>query len=125
MDAEQVVVRFLDRWNTDIEGIRAALRDTLAADAVWDNVGLSVTHGPEEAMPIIDAFVGQTGFARMGVDMVNMASNGNTVFTERVDRFVDGAGKEIMALRVNGVFEVGADGRITAWRDYFDTKAMG
>lgn len=125
MDAEQVVVRFLDRWNTDIEGIRAALRDTLAADAVWDNVGLSVTHGPEEAMPIIDAFVGQTGFARMGVDMVNMASNGNTVFTERVDRFVDGAGKEIMALRVNGVFEVGADERITAWRDYFDTKAMG
>lgn len=125
MDFAQIVTRFLDRWNTDIEGIRAALRDTLCDDAVWDNVGLSVTHGPEEAMPIIDAFVAQTGFARMGVDMVNICASGNIVFTERVDRFFDGAGKEIMALRVNGVFEVGADGRITAWRDYFDTKAMG
>lgn len=125
MDAGQVVTRFLERWNTDIEGIRAALRDTLAADAVWDNVGLSVTHGPEEAMPIIDAFVAQTGFARMGVDMVNFCASGNIVFTERVDRFFDHSGKEIMALRVNGVFEIGADGRIAAWRDYFDTKAMG
>lgn len=125
MNPQQVVTQFLDRWNTDIDGIRAALRETLAADAPWDNVGLSVTHGPEEAMPILDAFVAQTGFARMGVDMVNICANGNVVFTERVDRFFARDGKEIMALRVNGVFEVGPDGKIAAWRDYFDTKALG
>lgn len=125
MNSAQTVTRFLDRWNEGIDEIRAALRDTLTPDAVWDNVGLSVTHGPEEAMPIIDAFVAQTGFARMGVDMVNLCADGPRVFTERVDRFFDGAGKEIMALRVNGVFELDDAGRIRAWRDYFDTKAMG
>ena len=125
MNSAEIVTGFLDRWNTDLDGIRAALRETLTADAVWDNVGLSVTNGPEEAMPILDAFVAQTGFARMGVDMINFCANDNIVFTERVDRFIDGLGKEIMALRVNGVFEVNADGKIAAWRDYFDTKAMG
>lgn len=125
MSSAEIVTRFLDRWNTDIEGIRAALREMMTPDAVWDNVGLSVTHGPEEAMPILDAFVAQTGFARMGVDMVNICANGNVVFTERVDRFIDGNGSEIMALRVNGVFELAPDGKIAQWRDYFDTKAMG
>lgn len=125
MNAEEIVTRFLDRWNTDIDGMRAALRETMASDAVWDNVGLCVTHGPDEAMSILDGFVSQTGFTRMDVDMVNIGANGNVVFTERVDRLIDGSGKEIMALRVNGVFELDADGKITAWRDYFDTKAMG
>jgi len=45
-----------------------------------------------------------------------VASRGDVVLTERV-RFVVG-GKEI-ALPVAGVFEV-RDGKIAAWRDYFD-----
>lgn len=124
MDAKQEVIRFLDRWNLGLDEIRAALRDTIRPDGVWDNVGLSVTTGPEEAMPIIDAFVAQTGFARMGVDMLNITADGNRVYTERVDRFFDGSGKEINALRVLGVFELDDDGKIAQWRDYFDSKSM-
>lgn len=124
MDAKQEVVRFLDRWNGGMDEIRAALRDTLRPDGVWDNVGMSVTTGAEEAMPIIDAFIAQTGFERMGVDMVTIAADGNRVFTERVDRFFDGAGKEINALRVLGVFELDDAGKIIQWRDYFDSASM-
>jgi limonene-1,2-epoxide hydrolase len=48
------------------------------------------------------------------------------VLTERLDRFTIN-GKQI-ALPVMGIFEVGADGKLVAWRDYFDlaqfTKQM-
>ena len=43
---------------------------------------------------------------------------GNLVLNERSDRFR--AGDVWLDLPVAGVFEVGDDGRITLWRDYFD-----
>ncbi len=49
--------------------------------------------------------------------MLNIAAAGSVVLTERLDRFVMG-GKTV-ELPVAGVFEV-SDGKITAWRDYFD-----
>ena len=40
------------------------------------------------------------------------------VLTERIDRFTIN-GKQI-ALPVMGTFEIDAQGKISAWRDYFD-----
>ena len=52
------------------------------------------------------------------LEITDLAIAGNTVFTERVDRMkVMGASIE---LPVAGVFEVDDDGKLTAWRDYFD-----
>lgn len=48
-----------------------------------------------------------------------IAVNGNTALTERTDIFHFKDGRRA-AIRVMGTFEIGADGRITAWRDYFD-----
>jgi len=53
-----------------------------------------------------------------GSEVLNMASNGGVVFTERSDIFAMGD-KRIM-LRVNAVFEV-VDGKIAAWREYYDS----
>ena len=53
-------------------------------------------------------------------EMRAIAASGNVVLTERVDRFVLG-GKTI-AIPVMGTFEITADGRISAWRDYFDMQ---
>ena len=41
------------------------------------------------------------------------------VLTERTDGFIFKDGRRA-AIRVMGTFEVGEDGLITAWRDYFD-----
>ena len=46
-----------------------------------------------------------------------MRDRGNVVLNERVDRVTMG-GKEI-ALPFAGLFEI-RDGKIAAWRDYFD-----
>ena len=52
--------------------------------------------------------------------ILHTASNGNVVFNERVDSF-EAEGKKI-SLPVTGVFETTDDGKIKAWRDYFDLK---
>jgi limonene-1,2-epoxide hydrolase len=53
--------------------------------------------------------------------MLNLACNGDVVFTERVDRMSIGGNK--VAVPVAGVFEV-RDGKIAAWRDYFDMQQL-
>ena len=48
-----------------------------------------------------------------------IASHDRTVHTERTDRFRF-PGMDWTQVRAAGVFEVAEDGRIRAWRDYFD-----
>jgi limonene-1,2-epoxide hydrolase len=52
------------------------------------------------------------------IDIKTIASDGGTVMVERVDNFeING---RPFTLEVVGVFEVGDDGRIERWREYFD-----
>jgi limonene-1,2-epoxide hydrolase len=53
--------------------------------------------------------------------IVNVASTDSVVFAERVDTVKMG-GRDI-TIHAMGVFEV-QDGKITAWRDYFDMKEI-
>ena len=54
------------------------------------------------------------------VDLLNMASNGSVVFTERVDHHWDEDGRDLMTPHICGVTEI-RDGKISAVRDFFDT----
>lgn len=118
-----IVTAFLNSWAQGEQAIYQSLRDYMSADAVWENVGVATTRGPEEGIAFLQAFFKDFRVGAMLVDMVHIAEVGNAVLTERVDRLVDGEGKELLAIRMMGVFEV-ADGRITGWRDYFDTGAL-
>ena len=82
-----------------------------ADDAVYHNIPLDPVVGTEAIRATLASF-------STGVEAI--AAAGGTVLTERVDVFRY-PGKEI-ALPVMGTFEV-VDGKITAWRDYFDTAA--
>jgi limonene-1,2-epoxide hydrolase len=56
-------------------------------------------------------------------EFLNVASVGRTVFVERHD-IITMFGKRA-AVAVVGVFELDADGKITSWRDYFDSREIG
>lgn len=86
-----------------------------AADAVYHNMPIAPVRGHSETRGVLDTFVPPA--SKIEFEILAVASRGDVVFTERVDRFVVD-GKEI-ALPVAGVFEV-RDGKIAAWRDYFD-----
>lgn len=118
------IIAFLDRWNLGIDEIEIAFQQDFQADTVYDNVGSIITIGPYESANMVREGAQRSGFTRMGYDLLNICEHHNKVFTERVDRFYNSQGHEFHSLRVMGIFELAPDGKIVAWRDYFDSRAM-
>ena len=112
-----VIDRFVQGWEQqDLDAIMRLFTD----DAVYKNVPLEPVHkGKEEIRKAIE------GFLAMGeeIDFIIHHTTENpvtgVVMNERTDRFkIRG---EWMAAPVMGVFEL-RDGKIAAWRDYFDAS---
>jgi limonene-1,2-epoxide hydrolase len=109
-----VVREFCDAWGTP-EEIDKAL-DLLADDCRYHNIPLDPVEGIEAIRTTVTGFVG--GVEKVTFETHAIAANGSTVLTERTDTFFF-PGKAI-PLPVMGTFEVNDDGKISAWRDYFD-----
>ena len=94
-------------------------------DAVYHNIPIAPVTGREAIASVLRQFLDPASEAEF--EVLALASSGTTVLTERVDRFVINDRK--IELPVMGTFEVTPDGKLSAWRDYFDmaqfTKQMG
>ncbi|MEO8298427.1 MAG: limonene-1,2-epoxide hydrolase family protein [Burkholderiales bacterium] len=118
MSNADTITRFIAAWERlDIDGILSFF----AEGATYHNVPMAplVGHGP------IRGFVAQFlgGAVSAAFEVRNSAETAQgVVLNERIDRFVMKDGRQL-AIPVMGVFEL-ADGKITAWRDYFDMKAI-
>jgi limonene-1,2-epoxide hydrolase len=119
----QTVEAFLAAWDGP-GGIAKAVNEWFTPETVWENVGMGETTGPEQAMGVLSAMGGDASKVDMRVDNLAVAPIGGKVLTERVDHIMGPDGKPAMSIRVMGIFETDGD-KITAWRDYFDTKAFG
>jgi limonene-1,2-epoxide hydrolase len=110
--AEQVVRDFCAAASTrDPEKLRAFFSD----DVVYHNIPMDPAEGIDATMAVIDMFLGMCDALEFEVH--HLASDGTTVLTERTDIFtIKGTSAP---LPVMGAFRV-EDGKITAWRDYFD-----
>jgi limonene-1,2-epoxide hydrolase len=122
MDPEATVRAFCNAVEArDVE----QLVGFFSSDAVYHNIPIAPVKGREAIGTTLKAFIGPASEAEF--EIVALACSGNSVLTERLDRFVIG-GKKI-ELPVMGTFEVTPSGEISAWRDYFDmasfTKQMG
>lgn len=123
-DPETIVRAFMSAMETlDYDTALALVSD----DVQYTNMAMgteSTMTGPDGIRAILEPFFAPTITNEWIVRSV--AVSGGTVFMERLDRhqLPKGWGE----LPVTGVFEV-ADGRIVAWREYFDfatiEKAMG
>jgi limonene-1,2-epoxide hydrolase len=111
-DPIEVVRRFCDAWGKEDVGTIVGF---FTDDAVYHNIPLAPVTGPEQIKATIEGFSGGVDSIEFRVDAI--AANGSTVLTERVDVFVFPNGR--IELPVMGTFEV-RDGKIAAWRDYFD-----
>ena len=106
-----VVIAFMDACNQkDFDAIEALFTD----DVVYHNIPMAPLNGKTEAMQVIRATQAQI----VDWEVLNIAEDGNVVLTERVDNFVMADGKAV-SLPVMGTMEL-SDGKIRAWRDYFD-----
>jgi limonene-1,2-epoxide hydrolase len=112
-----IVERLIDAFNRrDGSAIAALLHD----DIVCAGIPLPPAHGKAATLDLLAPFL-----AAEAIDwqVHCIAASGPIVHTERTDRFRF-RGRDWTHVRAAGVFEVAADGRIIAWRDYFDLAEL-
>jgi limonene-1,2-epoxide hydrolase len=115
---EGIVRKFLDCFVTG---------DVASAADHFANDGSYRTYAWQE--PTVGVAAARAEWERQAVawnefryELVNIASAGDVVFTERIDR-----GQSMghtMAVHAVGVFEVDRSGKITNWREYADAKEI-
>lgn len=111
-DDEKLIIAFCEAFSRrDVD----ELLSFFTSDAVYHNIPIDPVSGHEGIRNMLALFV--PGSKKIGFEVRNIASQGGVVFTERVDRFE--MGERTVEVPVAGVFEV-RDGKIAAWRDYFD-----
>jgi limonene-1,2-epoxide hydrolase len=122
----EVVRRFCAAWSDNLGA--AELAAFFTDDAIYHNIPLAPVTGREAIANTIASFIrpGAPGIEGIEFRVINIAANGPVVMTERVDVFK--LPNKSFELPVMGTFEV-RDGKIKAWRDYFDmnqfTSRMG
>ncbi|MBA3742217.1 limonene-1,2-epoxide hydrolase family protein [Sporichthya sp.] len=124
-DPIDAVHRFFDGLNaSSLEEAAKNLVANVTEDFVWQNTGLPTMNGAEAAAAFLLSFGDAMPMVGVTVDFIAIAAAGNVVVTERVDHMVDAAGNKLLSLPLAGTFEVAEDGRISAWRDYFDPRPL-
>ena len=111
-DPTEVVQAFCDTW---AKGDLDAIVDFFTDDAVYHNIPVAPVSGKDAIRQTIAGFT--AGVDRVEFRVLNIVGAANVVLTERVDAFFTPA--VTIELPVMGTFEV-VDGKISAWRDYFD-----
>lgn len=119
----ETVTQFLDLWDQP-GGVARAIREYFTPDTLWVNEGFTTTRGIDEALGVLSGFGQDVDTLVMRVDTLAIAAQGNKVLTERIDHIVGPDGNPAMSIPLMGIFEVTQDGKISAWRDYFDTKGF-
>lgn len=114
MSNTDLVMSFIRAWeNKDTQ----AILDGLAPDAFYHNIPMEPLKGTEAIKQFVAPFLEVA--EKVVWEVHHIAENAEgTVLTERTDNFHMADGKKI-SVRVMGTFEL-KDGKITAWRDYFD-----
>ena len=109
---ESFVAAFIAAWEA---GDAATLGAFFSEDAVYHNGPIDPVTGRDAIEGTLASFMAMGG--RVDVDLAHALADESIVMTERIDHFIRPEGT--VSLPVMGIFEV-SEGRIIAWRDYFD-----
>jgi len=96
----------------DVTAAAAMVSPTIS----YENMPMQPIVGRDAMVATLEMFLGTA--SEVDWVIVRQHEIGNVVFNERIDRFQIGDGW--LELPLAGVFEIGDDGLITLWRDYFD-----
>jgi limonene-1,2-epoxide hydrolase len=111
-DAERIV---RDLCATFAQHEAEAFRPFFTDDVVYHNIPMDPAVGIDATIAFIEGFFAMC--QSLVIETVHLAVRDNVVLTERIDTFT--VGEKVAALPVMGTFEI-RDGKISAWRDYFD-----
>ena len=110
-DNDAIVSDFCAAWS---RGDADAIVDAFTDDAVYHNIPMDPIVGRAAIDGVVRTFLAG---GTVEFETLHQVANGDLVMNERIDRIARDGGT--VELPVMGVFEL-RDGRIAAWRDYFD-----
>jgi limonene-1,2-epoxide hydrolase len=111
-DAERVVRDLCDAFaKHDAQALRPFFTD----DVVYHNIPMDAAVGIDATIGFLEGFFAMC--ESITIETTHLAVRDNVVLTERIDTFK--LGEIVAPLPVMGTFEI-RDGKIFAWRDYFD-----
>lgn len=117
-DAENAVVGFLDDWGPGAwPHMLECYARWLTDDFLWENTGSPPTHGKAAAMEFLTRLHDTLEMEWCTAELRNIASRGDIVLTERVDRVFLADGTEAIAIPIMGSFTL-RDGKIARYADY-------
>jgi len=124
MSNEQTILDLVATWEHGNEEFNARVWELFTDDCTWVQPGLPTTTGPQEAVDLANGMEA-VGVKAIRVTIVSSATSadGDTVFTERIDDVIAADGSLMGSVPVVGVTEF-RDGKICAWREYFDTATL-
>lgn len=124
-EQEKIVMEFCRAWG---DGATARpdvnkIVSMFAEHGVWQlwMPGGPVIKGRAALLSEIERQCGFSSFMQCGI--TKMVSSGAVVVTERVDHFTMHDVRVEHALMA--IYEIDSDGKIAAWREYFDTADLG
>jgi limonene-1,2-epoxide hydrolase len=122
-DNEQFARDFFAAMGPTLEDFKRNYRERMAEDVVWETVGLPAHHGRDACLAYLDDLHARTGMKYCTIEVLNIASVGDVVLTERVDSMYRADGTKIMEFRLMGAIEL-HDGLIVRYTDYLDTAPI-
>ncbi len=109
---EDIIRDFVSAWSRlDADELAAYFTE----DGTYHNMPTGPVSGRDNIRAMIKEF--SAPWTETQWDLLNIASDGDVVIAERLDRTK--AGDKSVDLPCTGVFEM-RDGKIYCWRDYFD-----
>jgi limonene-1,2-epoxide hydrolase len=114
--AEDLVTEFCALW---ADPDPAVIAGYFTEDAIYHNIPMDPAKGRAAIQEFLEGFLAM--FEVIDFQIHKQVESGGIVMNERTD-VLRGLGKAT-PLPVMGVFEV-VDGKIAAWRDYFDMSAI-
>lgn len=114
MDANELITAFVHEFDAPVPDLDR-VASYFTEDAVYHNIPMAPVRGARAIKEALTPML--TSMPSAGWELLHQVASDHVVMNERIDRFT--VGGRTIAIPVVGVFEV-RDGKITAWRDYFD-----
>ena len=125
--ANELLVRtFLGGMGPTFEAFVKTYDEMFHEDVVWESVGGTPHIGRKVCVEHLHELHAAMGMEYCTIDILNIASAGDVVLTERVDRMhrADGTLMFDFAFRIMGTFVI-QDDKIIRYTDYYDSLGFG
>ena len=117
------IEKFFLQWEASFDDMCNGFVQLMTEECLWKQAGIPDIRGARNAIAFLKQFREGYGLETARVEILNLLADGNFVISERIDHLRRADGSLMASIPAVGVMEF-TEGKITGWREYFDSAAM-